>query len=110
VPKGETKIRNWLRYAIEPFVVTDLDFDTILVDGRFRVHCLLAIASCVSPNARILLHDYHFRHGYTIADKYFDTLDRVESSVVLRVRPIDKPTISLHRSDQFTVFGLVKYF
>ncbi len=86
VPKGEEKIRNWPRYALDPFLSTDLDFDTILVDGRFRVHCLLAIVNCASQKARIFLHDYSFRHGYSIADKYFDTIERVDSSVVLKIR------------------------
>src|SRR5882762_3633695 len=60
VPSGEEKIRNWPRYAIEPFIATDLNFDLILVDGRFRMHCLLAIANC-SENASVFLHDYAFR-------------------------------------------------
>jgi hypothetical protein len=85
-PSGGEKIRNWPRYAIEPFIVTDLNFDLILVDGRFRMHCLLAIANCCE-NALIFLHDYTFRHSYTIADKYFDTIRRIDSGVVLKRRP-----------------------
>jgi hypothetical protein len=86
VPKGDEKLRNWPRYAMEPFISTDFDFDTILVDGRFRVHCLLAIVNCATPKARVFLHDYGFRHGYTIAEKYFDTSSNVESSVILKIR------------------------
>jgi hypothetical protein len=85
VPSGEEKIRNWPRYAIELFVVTDLNYDLILVDGRFRIHCLLAIVNC-SENASVFLHDYAFRHAYTIADKYFDTIKRIDSGVVLKTR------------------------
>lgn len=86
VPLGQEKITNWPRYAIDPFVTTDFNFDLILVDGRFRIHCLIAVANCAAPEAQIFLHDYQFRHGYTIADKYFDTIERVDSSTVLRVR------------------------
>ena len=85
MPSGDERIRNWPRYAIEPFVATDLNFDLILVDGRFRMHCLLAAANC-AENASVFLHDYMFRHAYTIADKYFDTLRRVDSGVVLKPR------------------------
>ena len=78
VPVQQEKIRTWPQYAVDPFVATDLDFDVILVDGRFRVHCLLAAANCASERAAIFLHDYATRHSYTIADKYFDTINRVE--------------------------------
>jgi len=87
VPMGPEKIRNWPRYALDPFVATDLDFDVILVDGRFRAHCLLAVANCANANAAVFLHDYALRHQYTIADKYFDTIDRVDSAVILKRRP-----------------------
>ena len=86
MPAGIEKMRNWPRYALDPFASTDFDFDLILVDGRFRIHCLLAVASCASDRALAFLHDYQFRHSYTIADKYFDTLKRADSGSVLRRR------------------------
>jgi len=86
VPRTDDRLRNWPSYAAAPFVETDFDFDTVLVDGRFRVHCLLALASCITQDARIFLHDYRFRHGYTIADKYFDVINEIDSSVLLRLR------------------------
>jgi len=87
VPIGEERIRNWPRYAVDPFVATDLNFDVILVDGRFRIHCLLAVASCAVDSASIFLHDYKFRHSYTTADKYFNTVKHADSAVVLMRRP-----------------------
>lgn len=87
MPTSTEKIRNWPRYALDPFTATDLNFDVILVDGRFRIHCLLAAASCTSDGATIFLHDYATRHSYTIADKYFDTVNRVDSAVILTRRP-----------------------
>jgi hypothetical protein len=86
VPRGTEKIRNWPRYAVDPFLATDLNFDVILVDGRFRIHCLLAAAICAADGARIFLHDYATRHSYTVADKYFDTVNQVDSAVVLTKR------------------------
>lgn len=86
IPRGETKLRSWPQYASDPFLSTELNFDIILVDGRFRMHCLLAIVNCATPDTRVLLHDYHYRHAYTLADKYFDTLERVESSILLKIR------------------------
>jgi hypothetical protein len=86
VPTGTEKIRNWPRYGLEPFIATDLNFDVILVDGRFRVHCLLAAANCAPDGAKIFLHDYATRHSYTVADKYFDKVDQIDSAVVLTRR------------------------
>jgi hypothetical protein len=86
VPTGTEKIRNWPRYAVDPFLATDLNFDVILVDGRFRIHCLLAAANCAADGARIFLHDYATRHSYTVADKYFDTINQIDSAVVLTRR------------------------
>jgi hypothetical protein len=86
VPTGASKLRNWPRYALDPFVGTDLDFDAILVDGRFRVHCLLAVAICAGERTSVFLHDYTFRHAYTIGDKYFNTIKRADSGVVLQKR------------------------
>lgn len=87
MPIGTEKIRDWPRYAVDPFVTTDLQFDVILVDGRFRIHCLLAAANCAADGATIFLHDYATRHSYTIADKYFDTINRVDSAAILTRRP-----------------------
>jgi hypothetical protein len=86
VPTGQEKICNWPRYALEPFTALDIGFDLIFIDGRFRVHCLLAIVCCADQNTVTFLHDYRYRHAYTIADKYFDIIDRVDSSAVLKLR------------------------
>jgi hypothetical protein len=86
MPIGTESIRKWPRYALDPFVATDLNFDVILVDGRFRLHCLLAAAQCATEGATVFLHDYATRHSYTVADKYFDTVNRVDSAVILTKR------------------------
>jgi len=86
VPTGENRIRNWPGYALDPFVSTDFNYDLILIDGRFRTHCLLSVVNCASDKTLVFLHDYAFRHSYTIADKYFDTVKRVDSVVLLKKR------------------------
>jgi|SRR5579884_47072 len=86
VPASESKIRTWPQYALDPFISTDFDYDLILVDGRFRNHCLLAVVNCASDKSLIFLHDYMFRHSYTVADKYFDTIRRVDTGILLKKR------------------------
>ena len=60
VPTGDSKLRNWPHYAVDPFISSDLDFDAILIDDPFRVHCLLAVASCAGERASVLLTIIHF--------------------------------------------------
>lgn len=85
-PKGESQIRNWPRYATEPFARTELSFDVVLVDGRFRASTLLTLALMLGENAIVLVHDYARRHGYSIAEKYFDAVERVNTLAVLKRR------------------------
>lgn len=73
IPSGESKIRSWPKYYTTPYLRFDWEFDLILVDGRFRVPCLLTAALCAPEGCRVLVHDYGLRHNYTVAEKYFDT-------------------------------------
>src|SRR5437660_1013858 len=40
-PNGESHIRSWPKYYTTPYLRLDWEFDLILIDGRFRVPCLL---------------------------------------------------------------------
>ena len=86
MPVGQDKIGRWPRYALDPFVCRDFNYDLILIDGRFRIHCLLATAACASDGSIVFFHDYTFRHSYTIADKYYDTIVRVDTGAILKKR------------------------
>ncbi|MFO1236501.1 MAG: hypothetical protein U1F24_05695 [Alphaproteobacteria bacterium] len=86
LPAGETKIRNWPSYCIDPFALTDFRFDLILVDGRFRTAALLTCAVMADDAATIICHDYALRHRYSNAEKYFDTVEAADTLVVLRKR------------------------
>ena len=49
------------------------------------------------------LHDYATRHSYTVADKYFDTVDQIEFNSSFNKKTEHEPTLSLHRSDHLSV-------
>jgi len=85
-PATEGRIRNWPSYCIDPFALTDFRFDLILVDGRFRAAALLTCAVMADDAATIICHDYALRHRYSNAEKYFDTVEAVDTLVVLRKR------------------------
>jgi hypothetical protein len=85
-PAGEKQIRSWPKYYSIPYIRFDWEFDLILVDGRFRVPCLLTAALCAPDGCRVLIHDYGFRHNYSVAEKYFDTRQSAGTLYLLKKR------------------------
>lgn len=61
----------YLRYATS--VWTRRDFahpDVVLVDGRFRVGCFIAVASKIKRQTRLLFDDYLNRKEYSFVEKF----------------------------------------
>jgi cellulose biosynthesis protein BcsQ len=87
VPLTEANMRNWPKYYSEVWRSRPSDFDVIFIDGRFRVACALMTAACCVDSALIMIHDYTYRFGYTTIEKYFDTVEVIETLVILRRRP-----------------------
>ncbi|HVJ50876.1 MAG TPA: hypothetical protein VM689_00330 [Aliidongia sp.] len=85
-PTDESQLKQWPRYYADPFFATEILFDLILIDGRFRVGCALAAAACAPETATILIHDYEFRPQYYLVEKFFDIEETQESLYVLRRR------------------------
>jgi hypothetical protein len=86
VPSGESQIRSWPKYYTAPYLRYDWEFDLILIDGRFRVPCLLTAASCAPEGCQVLVHDYGLRHNYSVAEKYFDTQRTAGTLFLLKKR------------------------
>jgi len=85
-PADETRKAEWPHYYTDAFFATDILFDLILIDGRFRVGCALAAAACAAESATILIHDYALRSNYYLVEKFFDIEETHESLYVLRRR------------------------
>jgi hypothetical protein len=85
-PTDETRRAEWPRYYADPFFATDILFDLILIDGRFRVASALAAAACAAESATIVIHDYELRTQYYLVEKFFDIEETHESLYVLRRR------------------------
>lgn len=68
-------------------------FDLILVDGRFRVACVMsAIRHCLAHNAatdntRIFIHDFWNRPQYHTVLDFLEPLQQCESAGVFRIKP-----------------------
>jgi hypothetical protein len=46
------------------------EFDTVLIDGRFRVACALAVAASVTSKTTLMIDDYGDRAHYKILERY----------------------------------------
>lgn len=85
-PADETMKPRWPHYYADPFFATDILFDLILIDGRFRVGSALAAAACAAETATVVIHDYELRPQYYLVEKFFDIEETCESLYVLRRR------------------------
>lgn len=60
------------------------DIDLVLVDGRFRVACILQALLVTSRDTVILVHDFFFRPEYFIVLLYVDVVGRVDTMAALK--------------------------
>lgn len=84
------RIRRWEEYSKAPwryFRTIGQQPDLILVDGRFRVACVLESLLSLSPlsETKILLDDYVGRAEYEVVEQYAD-VELVGRMAVLRPR------------------------
>lgn len=86
-PTDPARLRDWPRYHTHIWRHLTGSPDAVLIDGRFRVACLLqAIVHC-KPDAMLLFHDFRDRAAYHLVLNHCDVLARVDTLAVLRVRP-----------------------
>ena len=79
------------------------EFDLVLIDGRFRVACLLDII-LKSGNPIILFHDFNNRPEYHIIKKYCEIIESVDTLVVLKINATsDRDEIS----DLYKIYSLI---
>ena len=70
--------------------------DAVLIDGRFRVACLLqAIIHC-KPDCVFLFHDFQDRPQYQGVLRHVDVLARVDTLAVMRAKLQVDGTAVLH--------------
>jgi hypothetical protein len=99
------RIRRWEEYAKAPwryFRTIGQQPDLILVDGRFRVACVLESLLSLSPlsEAKILLDDYVGRPEYSVVEQFAD-VELVGRMAVLHPRRL---------ADRIQVRRLVKQY
>jgi hypothetical protein len=79
---------RWPAYHAQIWETEDAKgFDTILVDGRFRVACFLQTLLRCRPEASILFHDFGIRPGYQVVREFADEVEVVNTLSVFRAKP-----------------------
>ena len=57
-PRSRLHAWKWPRYARRPWLDKDLRPDLVLIDGLFRIRCILETLRRVTPDTKIMLHDF----------------------------------------------------
>ena len=86
-PKDMSKHHLFPRYSEIIWDYPAKTFDTILVDGRFRVACIAKLYDYVSEDAHILVHDFLNRPKYHCILAFFEIVDKVDTLVCLKKKP-----------------------
>ena len=79
---------TWHKYS-KAISATGEKYDLVLVDGRFRVACLIE-AYLSNPQASILVHDFFdpgHHHAYKVLLEVSEVVDRAHTLVALRRKP-----------------------
>lgn len=84
-PRDQQDQTRWKNYA-ELIHSLDQRWDTIFVDGRFRVATVMNLLLRVDPSTRILIHDFWNRNHYHVLLNYLDTVRSVDTMGVFTKR------------------------
>ncbi|PQM28231.1 hypothetical protein CVO77_06920 [Sphingopyxis lindanitolerans] len=95
-PAGSRRLRDWPRYHVAVWRQLSGSPDAVLIDGRFRVACLLQAIVHGKPDCLLLFHGFTDRPDYRVVLKHTDMLARVDSLAVLRARQQVDGTAVLH--------------
>lgn len=82
-PANKDGLAQWPAYSCGVWSMINSDIpDVILIDGRFRMSCLLqSLLRCT--DVRILMHDFWSRPPYQEALQYTDVVESIADLVVL---------------------------
>lgn len=63
-----------------------IDIDTVFIDGRFRVACVLSAILYYSGNTTILIHDYENREYYHIVEEFLSKTYTADTLAVFTIK------------------------
>uniref|UniRef100_A0A6C0DSF8 Methyltransferase n=1 Tax=viral metagenome TaxID=1070528 RepID=A0A6C0DSF8_9ZZZZ len=97
-PGSRSTYDDWVRYsrALENLSSEEaLEIDLFMIDGRFRVACLLNAFARMSDAALVMFDDFSDRPFYHIVLDYFEIVERGSRMVVLKKRSVPPPDQTL---------------
>ena len=74
-PVDNSKISEYYKYSCKVFENNPYNIDLILIDGRFRVACVLKSIMEIKQDVIIMFHDYPERPHYHIIEKFLDIVE-----------------------------------
>lgn len=95
-PAGPTE---WRKFPGYPLAVWDSGFapDVVLVDGRFRVGCALAVAFRTEKPVTLLFDDYLPRKAYHVVEEFLGQPEIIGRMAVFEISPMAIPKDRLLR-------------
>ena len=86
-PKDDSNKEHWDIYHSEPWTDGDVAFaDTYLIDGRFRVACVIQTALRCPRHAIVMVHDFANRPYYHCILEVMREIARTDNLSVFQVR------------------------
>lgn len=103
-PADTSRLADWPRYHVGVWRRLQGSPDAVLVDGRFRVACLLQSVIHCKPDCLLLFHDFFDRPHYHVALRHVEVLARVDTLAVMRAKPqVDGKAVLHDLFDHFLV-------
>ena len=99
-PTSNDSKKSFPNYSNSIYNLFDFNkIDTVLIDGRFRVACVLSVILNMSshPNIIILIHDFWNREKYHIVLKYLTKVHEVDTLGVFSVK--DNADLNMVKQD-----------
>lgn len=64
----------------------DNNYNTVFIDGRFRIACTLQTILNCSKSTKILMHDFSIRPEYHVILKYLDIVDIMDTMCLFKIK------------------------
>jgi hypothetical protein len=84
-PQNRSKLHLWANYALAPYR-QEIEWNLILIDGRFRVACVLLAALEAPSDCTIFVHDFSDRSHYKAMLRFMCIARQVDTLVQLKRR------------------------
>lgn len=89
-PVDESLKSSWHKYALQPWAIltkNDIHPDLILIDGRFRVACMLATMANIKKPTKVFFDDYVDRHYKMVIERYCKPLKLIDRAAYFEIVP-----------------------